>query len=316
MSNVRKSEPYPLLVLVSDIHLSHRAPSVRHPEENWYAVMANYLGQLGDIAARYNVPIVMAGDIFDYWKAPPELINFAIDEFRDLPDVYTVAGQHDLPMHNLEDMNKSAYGTLLKAECIKHLQSAYPTEINGVQVWGFSYGETIPPPGKGRKADFLSLAVIHAYCWIKGKEHLGAQEHTRLKSWQEKLKGFDVAHFGDNHNPFVSKRNEYGLTISNTGGFIRRRADELDNEPGVGLFMSDGTVRRELFDTSKDRFLSKQVMKVIGEEMVGLSDFISKLKEYKGILYDFEDVLRRFFEQNEVPERVKTEIIRAMENKK
>ena len=54
--------------------------------------MAGYLGQLAGLAAGhgerttfYNghpVPVICAGDIFDRWNAPAELINFALAYLR------------------------------------------------------------------------------------------------------------------------------------------------------------------------------------------------------------------------------------------
>lgn len=97
-----------IAVLCSDIHLCHTCPPARSNEPNWYDAMARTLDELAGIASHYYVPILCAGDVFDRWNSPPELINFAI---KHLPPMHCIPGQHDLPNHSLEDIRRSAYST-------------------------------------------------------------------------------------------------------------------------------------------------------------------------------------------------------------
>src|SRR4051812_12555947 len=62
----------------SDIHLSHKPPIARSAEPCWYSAMQRQLDELRSVALELDVPIFVAGDIFDRWNPPPELINFAI----------------------------------------------------------------------------------------------------------------------------------------------------------------------------------------------------------------------------------------------
>ena len=89
-------KPKSIALLCSDIHLSLNSPICRGLDrERWFETMAHYLKKLKDIAKDHAVPIVCAGDVFDKWNSPPELINFAL---KHLPEMYAI-----LPNHNLQN---------------------------------------------------------------------------------------------------------------------------------------------------------------------------------------------------------------------
>lgn len=110
-----------MAVLCGDLHLSEKAPVARWREKDeWYGAMARALDELSELSRSYASPIICAGDVFDRWKASPALIHFAL---TNLPvDMHCIPGQHDLPYHSLENMNESAYGVLVKAGKIEHLE--------------------------------------------------------------------------------------------------------------------------------------------------------------------------------------------------
>jgi DNA repair exonuclease SbcCD nuclease subunit len=105
---------------VADLHLSERVPAARgeSPAE-WLETQANYLRQIDDIARSLGVPVLIAGDVFDRWNAPAELINFAIDHMPT--GVLSVPGNHDLPNHDLDQIERSAYWTLVRAGALSYL---------------------------------------------------------------------------------------------------------------------------------------------------------------------------------------------------
>ena len=103
-------------IAISDLHLTLNTPSCR-AEKDWLEVMSGYFQQVKDYHQQVEgipygnvVPIICAGDVFDRPNPPIELVNWAI---RTLPTMYSVPGQHDLVHHNLSDIKKSAYWTLV-----------------------------------------------------------------------------------------------------------------------------------------------------------------------------------------------------------
>lgn len=184
-------------ILCSDIHLSIKPPVCRSIDVDWFDTMAYYLTQLNNLAEEHAAPVICAGDIFDKWNAPAELINFALAYLPD--EMYAVPGQHDLPAHNYDEMNRSAYGTLVEAGKIINLEPGKPQYDGDLALHGFPWGTPITPL-REKDEDFIHLAVIHQYAH-KGKStsYPGAPADCHVKHLLKQLDGFDAAVFGDNH---------------------------------------------------------------------------------------------------------------------
>lgn len=237
-----------LAIVCGDIHLSQTKPAYRSLEKDWYAVMAGYLDQLKTLAKNHNCAVLCAGDVFHTWYSPPELINFAIE---NLPTMYSIRGNHDLPDHRNEDVRRSAYWTLVEAG--KLIDLTQPKYFNGGKfgVHPFSYGIPIvpnPDPRPGR----VDLALAHSYIWMEGFGHSEAAETDREYHYQRKLAGYTLAAFGDNHHGFLVQGKP---SILNCGTFLIRRSDESDCKPQVGIVYSDGTFGIHYLDTSKDVYI-------------------------------------------------------------
>lgn len=297
-----------IAVLCSDIHLSMKPPVCRGLDvDDWFAVMADYLDQLKDAASSHHVPVVCAGDIFDKWNAPAELINFAI---ANLPEgVYAIPGQHDLPEHNYSEMNRSAYGTLVEAGAIIDLRE--PTQASAsLMLHPFPWGFDIEPLEK-QDDDFIHLAVIHKYCWKAGKSYPGAPETQQASAYRKQLKGYHAALFGDNHKGFTAKAGK--CSVLNNGGFMRRKKDEIDYQPCIGLLYEDGTVARMELDISIDSFDTNPEYES-DETDFNLNEFIKELDNLGEGDLDFVEQVKRVLEtkQDELTERSKLIIKKAL----
>src|SRR5512133_3501699 len=98
----------PDAILCSDIHLRLDRPVCR--TDDYQAAEWKKLNFINDLVALYECPVLCAGDVFDYWKASPELLSHAM---VNMPKMFhTVYGQHDLPQHNSELAYKSGLTTL------------------------------------------------------------------------------------------------------------------------------------------------------------------------------------------------------------
>jgi len=242
--------------------------------------MLRYLLQLKDIQRKHGgVPILCAGDVFDLWHSVPELINFA---WANLPGMYAIPGQHDLPNHSYINVHKSAYWTLVQSGRIRNLTNH--AEIPDVgTIYPFMWGQDVRPapkdPVKG-----LKIALIHAYVWRPGHAYDSASEDDNLDQWKTRLEGYDVAIFGDNHSGFLSKALD--CRVINCGCMIPRSSREHGYTPTVGLIHANGVISREPFVTSEDCWLTDQFVmnsidktKPVGMKLAALLEGISDLSE-------------------------------------
>lgn len=305
MPNVRPeimNKPKRIAILCSDLHLSLQRPTCR-ADDDWLAVQAHYLEQLRKAAYSVSgdLPVLCAGDIFDRWNPPPELIVFALE---NLPDgMICVPGQHDLPNHRLDQMYRSAYGVLHIAGKIIDVAGTIICE-DDVTITGFGWGDELHP--KEGDFDGLHIALVHKYCWMKDHKYPGAPEDCKLSIHRKSLRGYDAIAFGDNHKGFLAKGN-----IINCGGFIRRKSDEIDYRPAIGILYSDGSIEREFLDTSIDKFHEKE--ELAKGSTFDLKEFIDGLESLGEQDLNFREAVENHLRSEEVDDEVKSIILKSME---
>lgn len=291
-----------IAIFCSDIHLCHKAPVFRSDEPDWYEAMRRPIRELRALAKKLDVPVICAGDIFDRWNVPPELINFALQE---LPDIYAVPGQHDLPNHSYEDIERSAYWTLVEAGVIKHLEHGTPVRYaRDLELYGFPYGFT-PEPCFSESSAF-KVAVIHQYCWIGKYKYPTAPDECNLRNY--KLGGYDAVAIGDNHMSWVENN------VCNCGGLMRRTSADLDRKPMVGVLMDDGSIKKHLIDTSDDIYSIDSDNKIEETGRIDLGEFTDGLLGLRDSQdLDFAEVLKRYCKKNKVRAVVSKLIREAVE---
>lgn len=316
VSAMRAEDDEPLAVVCSCIHLSHNAPVARSVENNWYAVMESKLSELDAIAKKYRVPIVCCGDVFDRPDAPPELISFAIEH---LPHMYSIPGQHDLPHHNYDDLHKSAYWTLVKAGKIINLE---PGKINRVDTSRYSFYVNAFPWGfEGDIEEWeddsdFTICIAHAYIWKSEKtSYPGAPPSKHVEEWTGKFKGYNAVAMGDNHRGFLYNDLD-SPAIFNAGTLLRRKADEINYKPRVGIVYRSGKIEQYFLETEDDKFIDMDGACAIIEKALDATDFLEELSTIGGKIVDFAEAVERFCERNDISKRIKSILSKSMESKK
>lgn len=293
-------------ILLGDVHLSHTCPPCRDTND-WYEDMRRYIAQVQNIAVIENLPIICSGDVFDKWNSPVELINFAQ---RNLIQFYSVPGQHDLPYHNYELRNKSAYGNLVLSGKIIDLNPTKTTVIRSnehtIRVHAFPWGHEITPL-KTKKAD-VELAVCHRYIWMKGKSYPGAPKDNRVAAYREVLSGYDAAIFGDNHKGFLTRAGK--CHVFNNGTFIIRKSDETEYRPHIGILYSDGSIKKHHLDTSEDVFFEAAGPTAKDQ----FKDFIEELKASSNTSLDYAASVHDYVKREKISQQGKELLLQSIES--
>lgn len=291
-----------LAILVADIHLTTLKPACRN-DKDWMETQAFYLDQLKKFAD--GSPILCAGDIFDRWNTSPELINFAL---KYLPDgMICVPGQHDLPNHRIDLMDRCGYGVLRQTGKIQDISNRIIQE-KGMRIYGFGWGQSIKSP-KRDPGSYVQVALAHQYVWQAGSSYPGAPDSSHVSKLARSLEHFHVGVFGDNHKGFTAKL-AGKVVVHNCGGFIRRKTDEMDYEPSMGILYGDGTVKRVRFDTSIDRFHAiPEDKKSAPLNMKAFLDGLEGLGEH-GL--NFQEAVENYLKTENVDPKVKEIILSAI----
>lgn len=286
-----------IAVLCSDLHLSHTPPVFRSEEPNWYAAQRRVLSELQWISYEAKAPIIIAGDIFHKWNSPAELINFTCEY---MPRCFAIAGNHDLPLHSYKDIAKSAYWTLVSSGVITNIKPNVPMPTGELVAHGFPCGYPVKPRERSNDHSLVSqLAVVHEYIWTKTTGYIDAPSSRRFGNTKKKLKGYDAACFGDNHNGFVIKN------VINCGGMIRRHSDQQDYRPFVGLLKRDNSIKKYYLDTSKDVVttdLEKLAKRMLTE--LDITDFLDELANLGEAGVDFIAAINNFMLSNNVGKKI------------
>lgn len=301
-----------IAILCSDIHLSLKAPVARSGEPDWLEAQARPLRELKRLSEDNDqAPILCAGDIFDRWNSPPELINWAIE---NLPELYAIPGQHDLPLHSLDLLNKSAYMTLVKAGKIVDLKPNTTMGMDCLYVEGFPWGTPLKAVGESTGIDVsegrIKAALVHRYLWSEGASYPGASEDAHIKNFLKEVEGWDVVVVGDNHKGFLSNRSP---KVFNCGSLMRRKADEIDYKPQVGLLYEDGTLTPHYLNTSADIISGTEVRKA--EEDMELKEFLEELGKLQDSTLDFTEAMKAAMDAKKVSPAVRALVVRAMEER-
>jgi len=296
---------------------------LRTAEKEWYDVMRRQLRELKAVAQLCgDAPIVCAGDIVHRWQQPPELINFMLQE---LPDMYAVRGQHDLPYHSHDLIERSAYWSMVLARRITDISDKGVYLPNGgspILIMGCAYPGEFGDASfsvKQHPAEAVKLAVVHRYCWMTGNSHVKALPRDNAGRQIELLKkcGFTAAVFGDNHKGFLKVQK--GFHLFNSGTFIVRNSDEVGYTPQIGLLLKDGSIVPWMLDVSQDQYLEGlEDFDYIEAEQVGskeLAELIDQCESKADGRWDFrEAVLTALKKTTKISLPVKAFILRALED--
>lgn len=313
----------PLAVLCSDIHLSDRAPVARSAEPDWLEAQGRVLDQVKKLCDKDDIPLIVAGDLFDKWNPSPAVVNMAMER---LPSkVFAVPGQHDLRHHNYEDRHCTAYWTLVKAKRITDLPPGKAYLVNKDRAkgdpllfaHGFPWGHKVKPLSERSDVPEINLAVIHAYCWAAGHSYPNAPNDKTTGQWSKRLMGYDAAVFGDNHKGFLDSYDPV-CPIYNCGALIRRKQDERQLSPGVGFLYADKPFLRPVpLNTSGEKWLDPE--DYAGQRVktaADFSDFLAELAEDEDVDFDFAEVVRRRMNEGKVSKAVRKFVLEALEGNK
>lgn len=312
---MRSKQEKVIAIFCADLHLSLTAPIWRSNEPDWFAAMQRPLNYIKEIQFLNNdCPVLCAGDIFHRWNAPPELINFAI-EYLPL-NMYCIPGQHDLPLHNYDDIKKSAYWTLIKAGIINYLHPNKCVVLdNNIVLWGFPFGFPIKATSKRidkviNNPSIKHIAIAHEYVWIKGHSYPSAPPSRKVSKIKTTKLGYDIIIYGDNHIGFSSCFTD-GTQIFNCGSLMRRHSDQLNYKPQIGLLLSNGNVKGHYLDISQDKHLDIE-RKTLGEDTLNMKAFIEELEKLGNTDLDFTDAMERYLKKNKIKMPICNIIRKAM----
>jgi len=128
---------------------------------------------------------------------------------------------------------------------------------------------------------------------------------------RDRLRSYDVAVYGDNHRGFLAE--DASVRVFNCGTLMRRKADEIDYKPQVGLLLDDGSVVPHYLDTSEDRYIAEAEVQE-AKTTLEMGDFFDELGKLGKTFLDFVEVMKEIFlRDDKISSEAKQIILDAME---
>lgn len=282
----------PTTALIADLHADSLEPECR--TDNYLDALCTKFSWL---TTAYN-NLIIAGDLFDHWKTDPYVVNRLLDAWNRKCKIYAIPGQHDLPQHSLELIDKSSFQILVNSGVITRLRPDVATRIDGWDVFGAGWGEEWP-----RHIDNPlrpQLLVGHKTTWMDPFAPGQAQgDAARLLMANPGWEGILV---GDNHKTFFVQAGKRALV--SPGSIMRMRVDQMNHRPCV-YTLGHNKINADAEYIPIEDIMSDVVANEKKDKDARVTAFVTRLGEQKEVGLSFTDNMKQYLEENEVNDSVK-----------
>lgn len=299
----------PDAILTADLHLTDKTPVCR--TDDYLAAQRKKLGYLRSFQIDYNCPVLDAGDVLDYWKAPPLLLWHAITE---LPcSFYTIPGNHDLPEHSVSQYHKSALAVLNEIDerlneidDIKVLINDFSykgiSTIHGIPYGQYEHGLGSCALEKPTASNARKILLIHEMVWKDDPPWPGAEGYS-AKEVLKNNPGWDLIVSGHHHASFTE---EYeGRLLVNPGSMLRMSANQIDHKPRFYLYYADNNTVEPVYYPIEEDVIDRSHLDEADEKKERVQAYIERMDWGWDAGLSFRDNLEEHFKQNKTPKKVR-----------
>ena len=287
-------------VLTADLHLTSASPVSR--TDNYIQAQGDKLKFLQALSRKNNYcPILCAGDIFDHWKASPWLCAWA---HLNLPEnIVAIPGNHDLPMNNIEQYEKSALHLLeyVGGEMIV-LKNEW-ADLLDTKVFGVPFNCAIGDFNEPKDKKARRILMIHAMVWENKKPAWATAAYSAKELLDEYGDHFDLILTGDNHQSFVV--DDGNSVLVNPGSMMRRTAEQEDFRPRCFLYYEEDNSVEPVYFPIEENVHDVSHLDKKKERDARREAYISKMKTAYSTSLSFQDNLQAFFAENQTPKKVR-----------
>lgn len=290
----------PSAILTADIHLREDQPVARL--DNYWEAQARKIKWLRDLQREHDCPILDAGDLFNKWRPSPYLLQWAI---RNLPDMISVEGNHDMSSHNRDLYEKTGLAVLEAAGVVRIGVELLPN--TAAELYSFPWGAELRGVGPRKKGYMPRVALAHIMTYA-GRSPFPGCTDPGAGTLMDKLDGFELIVTGHNHKPFVVEKD--GRLLVNPGSLMRSTADQADHKPRVYLWYAETNKVEPVFVPIEEGVVSREHLETVAQRDERMGAFVSRLNQDVEIGLSFERNMERFLSTNRLRARTK-EIIQG-----
>lgn len=229
------------VMIVGDTHIHHSTPSSR--KDNYSQTVLDKLTFLKDYCKTNGVPfVVLLGDIFHTPSEPLSYLNKVIDLFKDwsnYSEIYTIIGNHDVPLGNVNRVDETALGNLFITGFVKHANGMFRM-VHNKHFIGVDYKKDIPKVSATHNKGYVLF--LHSFYESNDADSVSGVELDRLGYRQ------DHVFLGHDHTPYPIAYTEQKNKIIRIGSLTRGTSHlyQLTRKPSVMLWNLETDVMQML----------------------------------------------------------------------
>lgn len=293
------------LIVTADWHLRATRPRCR-TDENWIETQRNALAQIKKISVEKNAPVFVVGDLFhsnsDTSFECIQLVQSLADELGEL---YILAGNHDLPYHSSENINKSAIGILLNSNNIASIR-----EFN---LWVLNHKDVTCSCSNFDEVDDKDAEIVfkHTLVFPDLKSLPPNVDAITAKELLEEFSNAQWIFTGDYHRNFHYEKN--GRHVVNPGCLLRQASDMKNYKCGVYYVDTDENIVEFVPIIDNESFVDDSYILKQEEREERIESFVDKLSDTKNVSLDFVDNVQKAMLENNFGFEIKTVVEELME---
>ena len=275
------------MIITADWHIRNTRPRCR-VDEDWIKTQQKALNQIAEICDDRKLPLMVVGDIFNSNSDTSfECINMVQKLADRIGGIYILAGNHDLPYHSSENIDKSAIGVLLQSENVFKIED---------------YADEFSAPNFDEERNSMPYMFIHTLT-IPSKDKPDFIQCETPESLLEKYPTAKWIFTGDYHRNFVYEKN--GRYVINSGCLIRQVSDMKDYQCGVYLVDTEMEQIEFIPIIDNEELVNDEYIIRENEREERIESFVNKLKDVESVSLDFIDNIEKALLVNKIDEKLK-----------
>jgi len=279
-------------IITGDWHLRADKPRCRL-DENWLQTQRLAVRNIVDYSNIHECDIIFTGDLFHTPVVPPNVTNMLIQELSLLEnDFLLIAGNHDCQYHNIGNIFKSSFGTILANGLSNGGSGIVDLPLYVLPaISGFHFGQE--PEEKDIKKEMI---VIHRLVFNFQKHKFPGATGIMTDELLKLYPNVKWILTGDNHRNFHYEND--GRHVVNPGTLLRQHANEIGYE--TGFYVIDGDDIEFVRVQDDENLVTDEYLRSENEKSDRIEAFIESVKNTGEISLDFLSNLREFMKNNDL----------------
>ena len=292
----------PKMIISADWHIRATRPRCR-VDNDWLETQRMALAKVMKVAIDKKSPVLVVGDIFHSNSDTSfECIQLVQQMADKLGGLYILAGNHDLPYHSSENLDKSAIGVLLNSNNVHSIKD-YLTKWNLEQEYPYIISAGNFDEEDDKRAEIVFKHVLT----ILSEDKPDFVDCETPESLLEKFPDAKWIFTGDYHHNFHYEKN--GRHVVNSGCLLRQASDMKNYQCGVYFVDTDENIVEFIPIIDNEDLIDDSYILQENVRNERIESFVDKLKKTKGVSLDFIDNVQNEMKRN----KFETELVQVVD---